>query len=309
MEQFRYDYRCGHSYEWQKSKFEAAQQRKKEEHEKSLKKMEADNKKRIAEEKLAKKDQTLKGDKKIMVKETTAQSYFDKALAEGLRKVDEADKIRADYEATCQKLSEDRANKILGEIGYQQALADATAESEQEMAALKATLDHNTTDYAERIREYASLSGSRLTDDIKLLDGSLQLSADNIDELLDRYSDNYLMSKKIWDYWTQERRPEIESRNNRGIGIYGFEPERTALNHTLQSPEEKQKIFDTYIHHLKNCLGDVSRAYAIPDGFNMRDYMKTICGDYLKRNVPEGNGEYDFSKYKVEKTAPKVTVW
>jgi hypothetical protein len=56
-------------------------------------------------------------------------------------------------------------------------------------------------------------------------------------------------------------------------------------------------------------LGDVSRAYAIPDGFNMRDYMKTICGDYLTRNVPEGNGEYDFSKYKVEKTAPKVTVW
>jgi hypothetical protein len=305
QESFRYDPRKPGDFKWQKSKYDQRIQRQLEKEEKMRRQWAADNQKKMIES-------TTKGVKKKMsIKEESAQGYYDRVLQDGLNKMDQADEIRANYTATCEKLRADKEALILGTIGYEQALAEATQEAEQKMEALKSTLDPHMDAYAERMKEYAALDGSRLTDDVKLLDGSLQLSAEDVDTLLDRYPDNYLMQKKIWDYWTQQRRPQIEEKNSHIVpGMYGIEAEPTRLRHVLQSPQEKQQNFNTFIRHMKNCLGDVSRAGAHPDNFgDMRDYMKTITGDYLKRNVPEGNGEYDLKRYEVQRVKPTVRIW
>jgi hypothetical protein len=240
------------------------------------------------------------------VKTESAQISYDTVLQDALAKVDRANEIRDSYNAKCEKLRADKEALILGTIGYNQELADATAAANEEMESLKSTLDRHLETYSERMKEYASLSGDSLTSDLKLLDGSIPLSAEEVDQLLERYSDNYLMSRKIWDYWRNTRRPEIEAENQRWVGVSGRKAESTKLTHVLQSPDEKMKIFTNYVNTLKNCMGDVNRAGVTPDTFgDIKDFMKMMAGEYLQKNVPENEIPYDLTRYKVERTGAK----
>jgi hypothetical protein len=241
-------------------------------------------------------------------KNETAQKYFDAALNDAINKLDDAERIRTDCQKKLNKAKDDLNNGYLGEQGFKEIVQNAANEAAAALDSLKSSLDKHSAAYAERMKEYGLLSGDRITSDVKLLDGSIALSAADVDELLDRYGDNYLMQRKIMDFW-KTRRAEIEAENESIKGVPGFKASETGLQHKIQSPQEKQAIFDKFLSTMKNALGSADRGAWTPDEFKTTsDYMRYRCSEYLSETMLENSAlAYDMSEYEVERRTPKPT--
>lgn len=116
-------------------------------------------------------------------------------------------------------------------------IAEAREDAKKAYADAMMEMDGVKEEYAEAVKQWGRMDGSRPTDDLKILQ-EFKLSAEKFDDLASRYQENYPMMRKLQEYW-KERSDEIIAANRKKEGFLSVSQEKVKINTRFESPSEK----------------------------------------------------------------------
>lgn len=210
---------------------------------------------------------------------------------------------KEDYERKDKMWREDLAGGFLGEVGFNEKIADAKKELDEKIESAQRFVLGVADDYAAEMKELSRLDGDKICDaTMKLLSSGLDLTHADWQELANKHADNFVMTRILKERYDANRPPEKEDG---GITIVRFG----------QSPADREKVFRSFVNTLAHSVNsDFTPKYGGAEFSSRASYWNHLAKESLKSMRPfegedRGSVDADFEVKFEESEEPGYQVF
>jgi hypothetical protein len=230
------------------------------------------------------------------------QEYFDTALNTATEARARIAEINADLQRSLNYNKGLLDDGKITESGFNESARGLREDAEERQKAILAGLNSVALSYSDAVKEWSKMDGEKLKEganDIAMME-AIDLNADEVDALMQKYQNNPTMTRKIGQYW-KKRSEQIIQENEKRLST---EQERVYLKVNPQSTDDMIKDFNSYIEMLKMSTAPTFDA-ELHGHANAESFANNYCKYYLSRTMSMGGEEYNLEKYQIHEVPKK----